>query len=509
MYARMRMNATLSPVRRAALSLVAAAVLAPAAQADVLVALRPSAPPPAGARAVAPALGIWSVKSARGLHGVLAEGPNRRMQHFERAAGPTDPLLAQEWWWQAVGADRVQPPSGPSKPVAVVDTGVDVTHPEFSALNVLLLDQQHVTPGPEEHHGTAVASIVAAPADGKGMVGVYPGAALMSYDAGGETLAEVLGGIASAIAQPGPGVINLSVGFSGSAGANLLQIGVDSAVAAGWLVVAAAGNDGVAGGPVYPADLPHVLTVAATDRGNAVASFSSRSRFVDLAAPGVSVLGAVPTWKDPNGYALLTGTSFAAPIVSGAAAMVWTARPTLDATQVGAILRSSAMDLDVPGRDPASGFGLLDLPAALAAPAPFRDPDEPNDDVDLVATGGEFGVGTPPLVTGRHLRNRVAAQLDYADDPADVYRVFVPWNEEVVARVLSGAGVRLGLWGPRTSSIHEPKPQALRDLIGAGRTVKTRNASSRKGSFYYLAATLTPGTQAASYLVDVQLRARP
>lgn len=499
-------------VRRAAITALVAAALvvaAPSARAGVLVALERSAPVPADAKPVAPSLGIWRVPAteARRLQGVIAAGPDRRMHRFERTAVPTDPLLPQEWWWFAVGADKVPPPTGPGKPVVVVDTGVDVTHPEFSALSVLLLDQQRVTPGAEEHHGTAVASIVAAPADGKGMVGVYPGAALASYDAGGQSLSEVLSGIAAAIEQPGPGVINLSVGFTGPAGAGLLRVGVDSAFAAGWLVVAAAGNGGQNSEPVYPADLPHVITVGATDRNGNVAPFSSRSPYLDLAAPGVSIVAAVPTWKDPTGFSQLTGTSFAAPIVAGAAAWLWTVRPLLDNTQVASILRDSAVDIDAPGLDPSSGWGLLSVPAALATPSPIRDPQEPNDDVQLVADGGEFTVGTPALVDGRIRHTRVQAELDRHEDPADVYRVFVPWGNEVVAHLQSGRGVRLGLWGPRTESIVERKPAATRDLIGSGATVRTRNVSSRKGAYYYLAATLAPGSASTSYLVSVELRA--
>lgn len=489
--------------------MVAAFAATPARAGTVLVALARSAPVPADAAPVAPSLGIWRVPvhEARALRGVIASGPDRRMHRFERAA--TDPLVPQEWWLPAVGADRAQPPGGPSRLVAIVDTGVDVTQPELAAANVLLLGPQQVTPGPEEYHGTAVASIVGAPANGKGMIGVYPGAALASYDAGAETLSEVLAGIAAAISQPGPGVINLSVGFTGRAGASLLQFGVDAAVASGWLVVAAAGNGGEDGPPVYPADLAHVLTVAATDRNDAVAPFSSRSPYVDLAAPGVGILAAVPTWKDPSGFALLSGTSFAAPIVSGAAAWLWTSRPQLDPSQVVSILERTATDIDAPGIDPSSGWGLLDIPAALAAPSPIRDPQEPNDDVPLVADGGAFGVGTPPLVDAHHLRTRVLATLSPYDDPADVYRVFVPYGREVVATLHTGRGVQLALWGPRTKSILEPKPAATRDQIDTGRTVRTRNVSQRHGAYYYLAATLPPTAAPTSYLVSVELRARP
>jgi hypothetical protein len=376
-------------------------------------------------------------------------------------------------------------------------------------MDVLLLNTQRTPARNEEHHGTAVASLVGATADGKGMVGVYPGASLASFDVGGQTLADVVAGIATAIQLPVPGVLNLSVGFEGVAGANLLQIAVDSAIGAGWVVVAAAGNAGDRGSPAtYPADLPHVVTVAATDRNGNVASFSNRSPFTDLAAPGVNVVAAVPTWKDPSGYATLSGTSFAAPIVAAAAAWLWTARPALDATQVAAILHRSARDIGVLGVDQDSGWGLLDIPAALSLPAPIRDPQEPNDDIRFVADGGVFGIGTNPLVDAARTTNRVKARLTPADDPADVYRLFVPPGREVSARLRSGADVQLALWGPGTQGIGEVATLRRRDLLGSGRRVHTR-ATGRKGAYYYLAATLLPGAPEESYLIDLKLRAAP
>jgi hypothetical protein len=465
---------------------------------------------PAGATPVAPALRIWRVPDGSHVRGVLARGPNRVLRRLEARATPTDPLLPQEWWLNAVGADRAQPPASAGRTVAIVDTGVDTTVPELSALSVLLLNRQATPQRAEEYHGTAVASIVAAPADGKGMVGVYPGAALASWDVGGQTLADVLAGISAAVQQPVPGIINLSVGFEGIAGASLLELGVDSAVAAGWVVVAAAGNGGDRGSPpTYPADLPHVITVAATDRNGNVAPFSSRSSFTDLAAPGVGIVAAVPTWRDPTGFASLAGTSFAAPIVAGAAAWLWTQRPLLDGTQVSAILHRSAHDVGTPGVDSDSGWGILDIPAALASPAPIRDPQEPNDDIRLVADGGVFGAGTKPLVAPGHRKTRVAARLTPSDDPADVYRLFVPPGREVHARLRSGRDVQLALWGPRTQSIREVETLRRRDLLGQGRAVKTRAAGAGAGAYYYLAATLLPGAPEEAYLIDVELRAAP
>ena len=128
-----------------------------------------------------------------------------------------------------------------------------------------------------------------------------------------------------------------------------------------------------------------MLTVGATDSSSGVAPFSGRSRYVDLAAPGVGI----PVALD-GAWTVLDGTSFSTPLVSGASAWVWTVRPELDATQLFEVMRRSAVDVGRRGRDDASGFGLLNVPAALAYPPPARDPFEPNDDIEFVRPGGLF-----------------------------------------------------------------------------------------------------------------------
>ena len=133
-------------------------------------------------------------------------------------------------------------------------------------------------------------------------------------------------------------MINLSLGSSEKD--LFIEQAIDTAFAKGSLVVVASGNDGSRGNPAeYPADYPHVLTVGATNRDNAIADFSSRSPYVDLVAPGQDV--AVATASDSS-WETESGTSFSTPIVSGAAAWVWTLRPDLDNTQLFEVMRRSA-----------------------------------------------------------------------------------------------------------------------------------------------------------------------
>src|SRR5207237_954782 len=120
---------------------------------------------------------------------------------------------------------------------------------------------------------------------------------------------------------------------------------------------------------------------------DAVAPFSTLSPANDVAAPGVDMIGDVPLSRNPNGYEKQNGTSFSAPIVSAAAAWVWTVRPTLTASQIANVLRRGARDIGPAGFDSASGWGIVDIPASIAAPAPPTDPGEPNDDISEVKPG--------------------------------------------------------------------------------------------------------------------------
>ncbi|TML95431.1 MAG: hypothetical protein E6G03_08295, partial [Actinobacteria bacterium] len=339
----------------------------------------------AGGTEIASELRLWSVPSyavadLRRAGVVELARPDRLLTTESVAAQASDPLVPLEWWRSAIGADRVDSP-GPGKPVTVVDSGIDLTHPEFANRpNTTALNPQTTTEE-DEDHGTEVSSVIGAPNNGVGLVGVYPNSVLRVWDAspfGFLNESEAIKGIIEA-ARLGPGVINLS--FGGEDNDPLLQQAVDHAFRTGSLVVAAAGNDGLDGSPPnFPAVYPHVLTVGATNSSGQVAAFSSLSSTVDLAAPGADIPVAEPVAQDASGYLLdANGTSFASPLVAGAAAWVWTVRPNLDNTQLFELMRRSATDIGARGFDNATGWGLLNIPAALSFPTPRRDPQEPNE----------------------------------------------------------------------------------------------------------------------------------
>jgi hypothetical protein len=210
-----------------------------------------------------------------------------------------------------------------------------------------------------------------------------------------------------------------------------------------------------------------VLTVGAVDRVLQPASFSSAGPFVDLVAPGVDIPFSDPVDPDPARSATASGTSFAAPIVAAAAAWLKTVRPDLAPTQLAEILRRSARDLGAAGFDARHGFGLLDLPAALAAPTPPPDLLEPNDDVDQIVAG-RFGRAYASVNGPAGRNTTLAASLDSAEDPHDVYRLVVPARRRLVVAVNADAGVRADLWSGRAVSISGER--RLRLAVGQGRS---------------------------------------
>jgi hypothetical protein len=468
----------------------------------------------AHARLVSPALNVWRVSGAEARtvvaalrsEGLLARAePDRRLVPFTHL-GSGDPLLPNEWWIHDVGDDQTEPPQA-GVPVTVVDTGLDATHPEFkSRPNTTALNTQTVVSS-DDIHGTAVSSIVGAPANGIGLVGVYPQAALQEWDFGDGSLSEILAGL-DAASKRGRGVINFSGGFLGFSA--LLEQGIDRALHRGAIVVAAVGNDRESGNRSFvPASLPHVLTVGASDKNGRVAFFSNRSGALDLVAPGVAMPVAVPAFYEPSGYASFDGTSFSAPLVAGATAWVWTVRPQLDPTQIQDVMRDSARDVGPAGWDADTGFGILSIPAALSEKPQAKDPQEPNDDVNLVRPHALTASGTRLSIPAR-----LRARLDVTEDPEDVYRVWVPARARIAAGTHSSANVNVALWGPRTRTVYERGKALRRDLLAYSQrsgsrsdVVAGRNLTGR-GTFYYVDTFLGKRVGAATYSLKVSVSRR-
>lgn len=283
------------------------------------------------------------------------------------------------WGIEAVYQDNLiaKTNGGTGVNIAVLDTGVLVSHPDLKARVKDCKDftglRNPVIDGKCEDkngHGTHVAGIIAADggADGLGIYGVAPESSIFSYrvcSASGSCYADDVSVALKTAADNGANVVNLSLGSDGAS--SLITEGVDYAVTKGVLVVAAAGNDGPYFGSIdYPAAQKGVVSVGAFDVFEKVADWSSRGinstttafvkedKDMEFAMPGVNIESA---WKD-GGYAILSGTSMSTPHLAGLAARYWqfTSDKPADATRT--LLRIYSKDINLPGDDDASGWGF-------------------------------------------------------------------------------------------------------------------------------------------------------
>lgn len=393
--------------------------------------------------------GLWSER------GVIAVQPNSSIRRSVETAACVAPPAAPDYLLQAVDASSVSLP-GSTPPIAILDGGLDAGQPQFSGRIVDATDV--VTPGSDasdsDGHGTAVASVAAAA--GATTQGVSPTSPIMPIKIfgpdGTATAADVVAGIGVAM-QDHAGVINLS-GASPLAGVapsddQAVRVAIDMAFSRGIVVVAASGNEG-ASAPDVPASDPHVISVGAIGESGRLATFSNHGLTLDLVAPGVQLTEPAPSSVCATGFEIVDGTSFAAPAVSGAAALLEALRPSLSVTQRFDAIRTSARALSVPGWNPFTGFGALDVAAMLKAQTPPADPDEVNDDVYWIT--GPRARDHPALVDARHRRGSITATIERNKDPNDVYRLVLTRGEHVTASIATSAGVlvQLAFWGPKT-----------------------------------------------------------
>lgn len=445
------------------------------------------------------------------------------------ASAPNDPLAPRQWYLARDRALDVFDAAGQlfAVRVAVIDSGIDLSHQELKGRVVAWRSFVGGSVADTLGHGTFVAGEIAAIADnGTGIAGIAPPARLIVAkvvrDDGSIPPRAEARAIRWAV-RSGARVINLSFGSirdpsdpSRDGFSYPERSAIQLAVRSGVLVVAAAGNGNDAPEKPwpyasYPAAFPHVLGVAAYGRSGGVPGFSNRDdQYVDLAAPGMDIVSLFPrpltarftscadqgySICGPKEYRHADGTSFSSPQVTAAAAVLLGRLPTLRPDQVGAILRSSAADATpatgcdpcTPGPDALTGFGRLDVSAALDAlqgklPAP--DKLEPNDDI---------GSGWAATVYDR-LNTR--ATLDWWDDPNDVYRVYLRRGQGISVIVRSSkVDPSIILWKPGLHALADARSdlRARRSIHGPG--VPERLAyRARKSAWYSLQVKLArPG----------------
>lgn len=339
----------------------------------------------AGARltgAIEP-LDIWRAAVTRRGVAVLSESPVvdwvEREQAIRILRAPNDPLLTYQWGVHKVRlipAWRKELGTRAPVTVGVVDTGVDLSHPDLTGRFVAGADFDELDTDPSDPngHGTHVSGVIAANAGNRsGIVGMSWGAKIMPLRACNQGGAcsdfSVAASMAHAIVN-GARVVNLSLGGPDDECRAPYVATAELARARGVLLVASAGNSGNDENPtIYPAACDGYFGVGATNSNDERANFSSYGSWVDISAPGETILSTLPPEDDRvffPGYGFASGTSMAAPHVAGVAALLFSLHPEWTPAQVEQRISETAVDLGRPGRDDRFGAGRIDARAAVA-----------------------------------------------------------------------------------------------------------------------------------------------
>jgi thermitase len=313
---------------------------------------------------------------------------------------PNDPfyLDPNAWALQKINAPDAwtMNTGSPSIIIAILDTGVDGAHPDLAANMVpgWNIYDNNADTSDVQGHGTMVAGTAAASTNNSiGVASIAWNCRIMPVriadSSGYATVSDVASGLTWA-ANHGARVANISFNANGystiSSAANYFQT-------KGGVVAVAAGNGGTL---VQTADDPYMLTVGATDSTDTLFSWSNHGNNLDVVAPG-----HVATTGPGGTYAAADGTSFAAPIVAGAAALVLSANPGLTPSQVQNILKQSADDLGATGWDSTYGYGRINLARALSMSAGTGDLGGTGDTTapSIIITSPADGSAVPGVVS--------------------------------------------------------------------------------------------------------------
>jgi subtilisin family serine protease len=310
--------------------------------------------------------------SERAVQAILAHNPHLKSVELDRQVSPTlavnDPYVGSEWHLTKIGAPGAWDAStGSGVTIAILDTGVDSTHPDLATRMVPgwnFYDNNSNT-ADVYGHGTKVAGAAAAASNnGLGVASVAGNARIMpiriSDTSGIGYWSMVAQGLTYA-ADHGARVANVSYSVAGSA---TVQTAAKYMKDKGGLVFVSAGNTGAVDSS---APTSTMIPVSATDGNDAMASWSTYGAFVALSAPGVSIY----TTTSGGGYGAVNGTSFSSPVAAGVAALVMSERSSLTSSQVESVLFSTAVDLGAAGRDAYYGYGRVNAQAAVQAAASY------------------------------------------------------------------------------------------------------------------------------------------
>jgi len=291
---------------------------------------------------------------------------------------PNDPKFGDQYahkvsdsakGWELAKANSKKPST-----IAIIDTGIDGTHPDLKAKLIVPgydaygKGQEYVD---KQGHGSHCAGIASAITNnGIGVAGYSPDSRLIAVkvlqDNGSGTYAAVADGIAWAAKNPEIDVLSMSLG--GPSSSQAIEDAVNIALQNNKIVVAAMGNDGN-DSLSYPAAIKGVTAVGATDANDKIASFSQYGKHISVSAPGVNILSTFPMYQSgmpAKEYGKISGTSMACPAVSGLAGLLKTVNPSLKGSEIRKIIEETADDLGDKGFDIHYGFGRINTFKAVS-----------------------------------------------------------------------------------------------------------------------------------------------
>ena len=370
----------------------------------------------------------------------LARNPNVKFAEVDRLIAPSaitdnDTYFSMEWHLPKVFATTAWSYSlGTGVTIAILDSGVDSSHPDLSAQLVPgwnFYDNNSNT-SDVTGHGTAVAGTAAAASDnGIGVSSIAGGARIMPVRIADPTGYAYWSTVAQGItwaADHGARVASLS--YQGASASSTIISAAQYLRSKGGVLIVAAGNTGAIDNT---ASTPYITVVSATDQNDAFCSFSTYGSFVDISAPGT---GIISTMKG-GGYGTFSGTSFSTPIVAASAALVIAKRPDFAPSQIDSTLLSTATDLGAAGRDIYFGYGRVNAAAAVQQAATASTADTTAPSVAITSPTGGTVSGTVAIsvnATDNVGVTKVALRINgsvVASDTSSPYQY--AWNSATVA----------------------------------------------------------------------------
>lgn len=280
-----------------------------------------------------------------------------------------DPMLNDQYSLKKVNANSAWEVNqgSPSTIIGIVDTGVDLDHPDLKAK--LLEGYNAIAPGTppkdDAKHGTHVAGIASAIGNnGLGVSGLAPKCKILPVKVLGNgtgSIATIADGLIWA-ADHGADVVNMSLGTYTEE--KTLGEAVKYALGKNVVLIATMGNDNMEKRR-YPAGFPGMIAIGSTDENDKKSSFSNYGDWITVSAPGSNILSTLPTYMSPNGYGKMSGTSMAAPLVTGLAGLIRSQSKNISPAETAKLLKATADDLGDAGFDKYFGAGRINAAKAL------------------------------------------------------------------------------------------------------------------------------------------------